>query len=110
MGSISCSSEYFKNADPAPNAAKQCFCDDRKTFTTTETISTIMEYWHEQSLFSSEESEIKIVSSESHKASKYESDYEHSVTSVSDIDIEFSEADAGAASCQSCDTECSMDT
>jgi len=67
-----------------------------------------MEYWHEQALFSSEESEIKIVSTESHKASKYESDYESTVTLVSNI--EFSEADAGAASCESCDKECTTNT
>ena len=29
-GSVACTSESFSNADPAPNTAKQCFCDDRK--------------------------------------------------------------------------------
>merc|ERR1712222_49302 len=29
-GSTTCTSEAFKNADPAPNTPKQCFCDDRK--------------------------------------------------------------------------------
>ena len=40
-GSISCTSESFANADPAPKDAKQCFCDERKTFTSPETIGTI---------------------------------------------------------------------
>ena len=37
-GSTTCSSESFKNADPAPNVPKQCFCDDRKTITTVTDV------------------------------------------------------------------------
>jgi hypothetical protein len=29
-GSVSCTSDSFEGADPIPDFAKQCFCDDRK--------------------------------------------------------------------------------
>jgi hypothetical protein len=60
-GSTTCTSESFKNADPAPNAPKQCFCDDRKVFTSSENIGSIMDYWVEQSLLTTSESEIKTI-------------------------------------------------
>jgi transcriptional regulator GlxA family with amidase domain len=53
--STTCSSESFKNADPAPNVPKQCFCDDRKTFTAAGDISAIMDYWVEQSMMTTQE-------------------------------------------------------
>lgn len=107
-GSTTCTSESFKNADPAPNAPKQCFCDDRKTFTSSENIPSIMDYWIEQSLLTTSESEIKTVSEQATKAAKYESEYATTVSIVTDVD--FGEADATAASCQVCDRECASDT
>jgi len=107
-GSTTCSSESFKNADPAPNAPKQCFCDDRKTFTSSENIGSIMDYWVEQSLLTTSESEIKVVAEQAKRAEKYEKEYASTVSTVTDVD--FGEADATAASCQVCDRECASDT
>ena len=107
-GSTTCTSESFKNADPAPNGPKQCFCDDKKTFTTTENIASIMDYWVEQHTLMTSESEIKTNSEQSARATKYEADYAATVSIVTDVD--FGEADATAASCQVCDRECATDT
>ena len=107
-GSVSCSSESFKNADPAPGTAKQCFCDDRKTFTSPEAITTVMDYWTEQTMYSSAETEITTIAQEATKATKYEAEYAKTVTLVSDV--EYGEADSTAASCQVCDKECATDT
>ena len=107
-GSTTCTSEAFKNADPAPNAPKQCFCDDRKTFTSSENIASIMDYWVEQSMLTTSESEIKVVAEQAKRADKYESEYASTVTTVTEVD--FGEADATAASCQVCDRECATDT
>ena len=108
QGSVSCSSESFANADPAPSTAKQCFCDDRKTFTSPESIKTVTSYWAEQTMFMTAETEIKSVTEEAKKATKYESEYAKSVSIVSDVD--FGEAEAAAKSCQICDKECANDS
>lgn len=107
-GSMTCTSESFKNADPAPNSPKQCFCDDRKTFTATEDIGPIMDYWVQQYVLTSSESEIKTISLQAERATKYEAEYASTVSIVTDVD--FGEADATAASCQVCDRECATDT
>jgi len=59
-------------------------------------------------MFASAESEIKTITEETKKASKYEAEYAKTVTEV--VEVEFGEADATAKSCQVCDKECSMDT
>lgn len=59
-------------------------------------------------MFESADSEIKTITEETKKATKYESEYAKSVTEV--VDVEFGEADATAKSCQVCDKECAMDT
>lgn len=96
-GSVACTSESFSNADPAPNTAKQCFCDDRKQFTPPQNIKTIMSYWREQNLLLTTETEIKSVTEQVKKATKYESEYAKTVTEVSEV--EFGEAEATAAQC-----------
>ena len=59
-------------------------------------------------MFASAESEIKTITEETKKASKYEAEYAKTVTEV--VEVEIGEADATAKSCQVCDKECSMDT
>jgi hypothetical protein len=31
-GTMTCSSDSFEDADPSPETAKQCFCDDKRQF------------------------------------------------------------------------------
>merc|ERR1712238_463216 len=88
--------------------SKQSFCDDRKTFTSSENIGPIMDYWIDQTLMTTQETEIKTINEQATRAAKYEAEYASTVTIVTDID--FGEADATAASCQVCDRECSSDT
>ena len=47
--------EREKEMTFAPNVPKQCFCDDRKTFTAASDISAIMDYWVEQSMMTTQE-------------------------------------------------------
>lgn len=67
-----------------------------------------MDYWVEQHTLMTSESEIKTISEQSARATKYEADYAATVSIVTDVD--FGEADATAASCQVCDRECATDT
>lgn len=40
-GSVSCTSDSFEGADPLPDYPKQCFCDDRKQFTSVSEMYNI---------------------------------------------------------------------
>lgn len=56
-GSMECTSATFEGADPAPNKAKQCFCDDRREFTTVEMMKTVQELHREESAIAATEAE-----------------------------------------------------
>jgi hypothetical protein len=67
-GSVSCTSDSFEGADPTPEYPKQCFCDDRKQFTSLSEMYNIQDYYRSESMISSTESEIVTVMSSQYEA------------------------------------------
>ena len=67
-----------------------------------------MSYWREQNLLQTSETEIKTVTEQVKRATKYEAEYAKTITDISEV--EFGEAEAAAATCQLCDHECSADS
>lgn len=104
-GTVSCSSDSFEGADPAPDAAKQCFCDDRKTFTSQADLVTLQEYWRQQTTLSTTESEIQTIITTVSEAESSESSFADATYSDDDGD-----GDATAAGCQLCDDSCAADS
>lgn len=43
--SIKCAASSFEMADPSPNGAKQCYCDEKKHFASADDVAYIKEYW-----------------------------------------------------------------
>lgn len=79
-GVVSCSSDMFEGADPSPDTAKQCFCDDKKTFTSHSELLTQQDYWRQETYLSTYETEITTayeteVQYESYEESYYQDSY-----------------------------------
>lgn len=105
-GSVSCSSDSFEGSDPSPETAKQCFCDDKKHFTTQSDAMTIMDYWRSQNTLSQTESEIYTITSAVSEASYQEQQYAETIT----WEEESGDVDATTAGCNFCDESCAADT
>ena len=127
-GSVSCTSDSFQGADPAPEFAKQCFCDDRKSFTTISEMNSIIEYYRSESSISTTESEISTVMQEQYEAehaeyeySEYFSDYDSGYSSSyggggggyggrGGYGDPYGGPDYNAQSCAMCDENCNADS
>ena len=57
-GSMECTSASFDGADPVPKKAKQCYCDDKREYTTVEMAKTVMEMHSEEAAISATEAEV----------------------------------------------------
>lgn len=76
-GTVSCTSDSFEGADPLPEYAKQCFCDDRKTFTSVSEMYSIQDYYRSESVVHATEYEMETVMSTEYEVEQQEYGYEY---------------------------------
>jgi hypothetical protein len=48
--SVKCEHATFEDVDPLPGNKKQCFCDDKKERTSSNSVETIKEYWRNEKI------------------------------------------------------------
>lgn len=108
-GTVTCSSDSFEGVDPSPETAKQCFCDDKRTFLKNPDVLNIQDYWRQSMMVSQTETEIQTVVMQSAEA-----DAEDEATGANDDELakqdDDGDADLIAAGCKLCDESCSADS
>jgi hypothetical protein len=121
-GSVACTSDSFEGADPSPDTAKQCFCDDKKYYTSANDIATITDYYRQATKLATTESEIKDITAQIKEDKELDDDDEDVKDSkekaslaqleryILPKDLDDGEADATAAGCVACDSQCSANT
>jgi hypothetical protein len=108
-GTMTCTSDSFEGADPSPDTAKECFCDDKRYFLRQPDFLNIQEYWRDSMMVSQTDVEIQQVISASAEAEAADE-----ATGTSDDELarqdDDGDADLIAAGCKLCDETCSADS
>lgn len=103
-GTVSCTSDSFEGADPSPETAKQCFCDDKKQFVSYQEVLTIQDFYRAQNTLSTTETEIATIVMQEADASATEAAFTDSLTE------DDGEAEGVAMGCKLCDDTCAADS
>lgn len=100
--SIQCTSSNFEMADPLPNGAKQCYCDEQKKFMGDNDVQYIKEYWRSSMIQTSMTVVLETATAIESKAESQISIVETSTASkeTNEIKQEQSEEQNTCASCE----------
>lgn len=108
-GTLTCSSDSFEDADPSPEVAKQCFCDDKRRFMQARDVANVQEYWRMTMMMSQTEYEIETVVTQTYEAQQAEEALGGSDDDLTKL-VDDGDADLIAAGCKLCDESCSADS
>jgi len=109
-GTMTCSSDSFEDADPSPEVAKQCFCDDKRKFLSAHDVGNIQEYWRQTMLMSQTEVEIQTVVMQTQETAVLDESLTGSDDDLLKSVGDDGDADLIAAGCKLCDESCSADS